>query len=284
MAWQLPSIPFLLFTLFFLLHFLLNPLLLPLCFPPHSLSSKITYSTSYMPPIHHDAHSSHDTERSWDFGHLHSLTELVATPPIKWKQYDFKTANASQKKKIHNVVCGGAAIFPVFLFGFDMFLFFNTGSSSSNDILNGMLGQDCVTVISIAFTESWLVQARSHTLQFVHHWRPLSSAVVLRPRFSTVQCLWQGWTTGYVSVSILVWASSISAVILGWCPPSPVSLWFPASFPSSGQPFSFLMRHFRFVFSGFVVTARWLYAVGKGLHLVSSSTYPGETAYGWRGA
>lgn len=74
------------------------------------------------------------------------------------------------------MVCGGAALFLV-SFGFDMFLFLNTGSFPSNDILNGMLGQDCVTVISSAFTESWLVQARSHTLQFVHYLRPLSLAV-----------------------------------------------------------------------------------------------------------
>lgn len=66
---------------------------------------------------------------------------------------------AKKKKKIHNVVCGGAAIFPVFLFGFDMFLFLNTGSSPSNDILNGMLGQDCVLLsLLLSLNPVWYKQ------------------------------------------------------------------------------------------------------------------------------
>lgn len=85
-------------------------------------------------------------------------------------------------KKVHSQ-CGLRRgrhhfFFFVFLFGFDMFLFLNTGSFPSNTIIHdGVLGQDCYG--SIAFTESWLVQARSHTLQFVHYLRPLPWTVVL---------------------------------------------------------------------------------------------------------
>lgn len=58
------------------------------------------------------------------------------------------------------------------------FLFLNTGSFPSNVIIHdGVLGQDCYG--SIAFTESWLVQARSHTLRFVHYLRPLPWTIVL---------------------------------------------------------------------------------------------------------
>lgn len=128
-----------------------------LSFPPFQLLSyNLILPTTCTAPTHHMAHISHNTEkemRPWVIFTVWQSWQLS----IKWNESDFKENKQMPAKKVHSH-CGLWRGPPsLFLSASSLvltwFLFLNTGSFPSNDIIHGVLGQVCSC--SIAFTQSW---------------------------------------------------------------------------------------------------------------------------------